>query len=140
MNVYGDQYGLGDMYGCNIPMYNGNTIPMGSDMMNYPANMNQMCENMQGMYQMNTKPIKYTKSQIIQGLKDNLVMLSGVAISCEEKIEEIPDVLRHACSQYGVSFLQKCAFPVPEMGLSVDFYFCKACGKLYYLKDFMMGY
>ena len=103
------------------------------------GNMPQMnMYNGQGYYGMQQmQPIHYSKSQIIDVLRSFLQQSTNVAVSGEDKIEETPNELRHACAPWGVSFLQRCDFPVPEMGITVPFYFCKSCGKLFYLKDFM---
>ena len=81
--------------------------------------------------------VTYRRNEILQGLRDYVVNQTGKPISKEEKIEETPELLRHACVECKVSQLGVCYFTVPEMNLSVPFYFCTACGKLYYLKDFM---
>ena len=81
--------------------------------------------------------IRYTRPQIIQVLRDYCTNSTGVYISKEEKIDEAPQLLRHACAEAGISQLSMYEFPVQAMGISVPFYFCKACGKLFYMKDFM---
>lgn len=81
--------------------------------------------------------VKYTKGQIIQGLRDYVTMNTGIPISAEEKIEDTPQLMRHACAAAKISQLGINYFCVPEMGLQIPFYFCTACGKLFYPKDFM---
>lgn len=83
-------------------------------------------------------PIKYSRQQMLDGLRNYVVMSGQVPISREEKIEETPQLLRHACAPCGVSFLQMLNFSIPEVGVNIPFYFCTACGKLYYYKDFYM--
>jgi hypothetical protein len=81
--------------------------------------------------------IKYTRSQIIQGLRDYVINMSGVIINKEERIEDTPQLLRHACAEAKVSYLSINYFMIPEMCMQVPFYFCTACGKLFYPRDFM---
>lgn len=82
--------------------------------------------------------VKYTRQQMLDGLRNYVIMANQgrVPISKEEKIEETPQVLRHACADCGVSYLQMLTFNIPEAGVQIPFYFCTACGKLYYYKDF----
>ena len=81
---------------------------------------------------------KLNRSMILQYIQDYVVNLTQVPISRVEKIEETPNMLRHACAEVGdVSYLQMNNFSVPELGINVSFYFCTACGKLYIQKDFM---
>lgn len=84
------------------------------------------------------KPIRYSRGQMLQGLRDFVVNISQTAISREERIEDTPQVLRHACAPSGVSGLGVNHFPIPEMNVNIPFYFCKSCGKLYYYKDFSL--
>lgn len=49
-------------------------------------------------------------------------------------IDELPDQLRHSCIYTGVTFLPQFSCPVPSedyAGLSLPYYFCDKCGKLY---------
>lgn len=81
---------------------------------------------------------RINRASIMQYIQNYVINLTQVPISKVEKIEETPDVLRHACVEVGdVSYLQANKFPVPELGIYVMFYFCTACGKLYIQKDFM---
>lgn len=121
-------YGQGQMYGQEQMYYQGQPYEQGKI-------YEQGFGGMQGYPQM--QPIKYSKTQIIDAMRNYIQQCSGTAVSGEDKVEEFPDSLRHACAPCGVSFLQKCEFPVPEMGFAVPFYFCTACGKLFYAKDFM---
>jgi hypothetical protein len=81
--------------------------------------------------------VKYTRAQIIQGLRDYVMNNSGVMISKEEKIDDTPQLLRHACAEAKISQLGINYFYVPEMGLQIPFYFCTACGKLFYPREVM---
>lgn len=80
--------------------------------------------------------VKYTRQQMLDGLRNYVIMQTRMTINKEEKILETPQVLRHACAECGVSKLQMLQFRIPEAGISIPFYFCTACGKLYYYKDF----
>lgn len=82
--------------------------------------------------------VKYTRQQMLDGLRNYVIMNTQgrVPISRAEKIEETPQLLRHACAECGVSRLQMLVFNIPEAGVQIPFYFCTACGKLFYYKDF----
>lgn len=82
--------------------------------------------------------VKYSRQQMLDGLRNFVIMQTRVPISKEEKLEETPQFLRHACAQCGVSQLQMLQFNIPEAGISIPFYFCTACGKLFYYKDFSL--
>jgi len=81
--------------------------------------------------------VHYTKSQYIDGLRAYVMNASGLMISSEDAIEEYPQLLRHACAPAKISYLPVCYFNVPETGVRIPFYFCTACGKLFYMKDFL---
>lgn len=80
--------------------------------------------------------VKYSRQQMLDGLRNFVVMQTHMPISKEEKIPETPALLRHACAQCGISQLQMLQFNIPESGITIPFYFCTACGKLFYYKDF----
>ena len=102
------------------------------------GNAQQFDNNMQMPYpQMGMPQVRYTKSQIIQCLRDCACQYYKRYITSEEKLEDMPSQLRHACAEAGISFLPLGQFPVPEMGLTVPYYFCTCCGKLFYVNDFM---
>lgn len=81
--------------------------------------------------------VHYTKAQILDGLRNYVMANTGRQITKEEKLEETPQLLRHACAEAKITNLPLSNFYVAEMNVSVPFYFCQACGKLFYLKDFM---
>lgn len=81
--------------------------------------------------------VHYTKAQILDGLRNYVMANTGRQITREEKLEETPQLLRHACAEAKITNLPLSNFYVAEMNVSVPFYFCQACGKLFYLKDFM---
>lgn len=79
----------------------------------------------------------YTRQQYLDGLRQYVYRNTGIWPQSEIKVEDLPDMWRHACAQAGVVQLPKCAFYVPETGVTVYFYFCSACGRLFYCPDFM---
>lgn len=111
-----------DMYGDYSQMQQG-----------YPQMQQGYPQDMYGGMNM----IRYTRGQYLDGLRNYVTNSSGVAIMKEERIEDVPNLLRHACAEAKVSYLPKCQFYVPETGVTIPFYFCLACGKLFYFKDFM---
>lgn len=81
--------------------------------------------------------VHYTKAQYLVGLRNYVFNLTGVAITKEERLDDVPQLLRHACAAAKISKLAQCYFQVPETGVSIPFFFCLACGKLYYPRDFV---
>ena len=81
--------------------------------------------------------IKYSKHEIIDALIYQIQCTTGRVVVEQQKIEDTPDFLRHACAEAKISRLQRLSFPVYEMGIEVPFYFCLACGKLFYPSNFM---
>ena len=112
--------------------------------MNMPYGQNNMYgqQMMNGMqqtgYDYGQGIIRHTKAEIIQGLRDYVVCNTGMPITVEVKIDETPDLLRHACASSGVSKLTMCHFYVYDIGLDIPFYFCMSCGKLFYPRDIMI--
>lgn len=82
--------------------------------------------------------VKYSRQQMLEGLRNYVINCNQgrVMISREEKLEETPQLLRHACADCGISYLQMLTFNIPEAGIQIPFYFCTSCGKLFYYKDF----
>lgn len=102
----------------------------------YQQPMSYGYDNQMMGYNMQTPRIN--KASVMQYIQSYVINLTQVPISKVEKIDETPDILRHACVEVGdVSYLQVNKFPIQELGIYVMFYFCKACGKLYIQKDFM---
>lgn len=83
------------------------------------------------------------KSLVIQNLANEVGLHSantgGSAVTQIVKIEECPDTMRHACVYRGISRLPKSIYNVQtDCGiLSIPYYFCNTCGKLYIYNDFM---
>lgn len=92
--------------------------------------------NMYGNVDMYGNTIRVTRGQAVQALRDYIISLSGAPIMKEIKIDETPDLLRHACVNCGISHLPKNIFPIPAMCSQITFYFCKSCGTLFYTPDF----
>lgn len=80
---------------------------------------------------------KINRREALEQLKMQIASTTGVYVSQEVGIEDYSETFRHACLDSGVSFLQKCEYKIPEVGVSIPFFFCMSCGKLFYLKDFM---
>lgn len=82
---------------------------------------------------------KLSKGQILDNMCTFIYANTGVAVTKREKIDEIPQTLRHACTQKGVCHLEPFSFQYPtEMGMvSVPFFFCSSCGKMYYCTDYL---
>lgn len=114
-------------------------------MMQQSPNMMGMQPNM-GIYQqpMGTVDrfgfVKYSRQQYLDILRNYVITNCQVAISKEQPILETPDNLRHCCveSQSKITMLPKLWCYVPETNMSIAFYFCRDCGKLFYFKDFML--
>ena len=111
--------------------------PMSGGMVGFPTGIPQFPEYMAGRMDASGY-VKYTRAQMLDGLRNYVIMCNNgrVPISKEEKLEETPQLLRHACAECGVSQLQMLTFNIPEAGIQIPFYFCTACGKLFYWKDF----
>lgn len=84
--------------------------------------------------------VKYSRQQYLDILRNYVITNCQVAISKEQPILETPDNLRHCCveSQFKITMLPKLWCYVPETNMSIAFYFCRDCGKLFYFKDFML--
>lgn len=114
-------------------------------MMQQSPNMMGMQPNM-GMYQQPMGTIdrfgfvKYSRQQYLDILRNYVITNCQVAISKEQPILETPDNLRHCCveSQSKITMLPKLWCYIPETNMSIAFYFCRDCGKLFYFKDFML--
>ena len=142
-----DQYGQGMMQGYNQPMqgYAQGMMPMQD-----PYNQNMMMQqNMYGTQMMNPYGgrvdqmgyVHYSRGQVLQMLRDYVVMNTGKTIVCEEKLDDLPmGSLRHCCAESKsiITSLSPYTFQLPEAGIQFQFYFCMDCCKLFYPKDFMI--
>ena len=84
--------------------------------------------------------VHYSRGQVLQMLRDFVVMNTGKTIMCEEKLEDLPmNNLRHCCAESKSIITNLCpyTFQLPEAGIQFQFYFCMDCCKLFYPKDFM---
>lgn len=84
--------------------------------------------------------VHYSRGQVLQMLRDFVVMNTGKTIMCEEKLDDLPmNNLRHCCAESKSIITNLCpyTFQLPEAGIQFQFYFCMDCCKLFYLKDFM---
>ena len=84
--------------------------------------------------------VHYSRGQVLQMLRDFVVMNTGKTIMCEEKLDDLPmNNLRHCCAESKSIITNLCPyiFQLPEAGIQFQFYFCMDCCKLFYPKDFM---
>lgn len=142
-----DQYGQGMMQGYNqlIQGYGQGMMPMQD-----PYNQNMMMQqNMYGTQMINPYGgrvdqmgyVHYSRGQVLQMLRDYVVMNTGKTIVCEEKLDDLPmGSLRHCCAESKsiITSLNPYTFQLPEAGIQFQFYFCMDCCKLFYPKDFMI--
>lgn len=142
-----DQYGQGMMQGYNQHMqgYGQGMMPMQD-----PYNQNMMMQqNMYGTQMINPYGgrvdqmgyVHYSRGQVLQMLRDYVVMNTGKTIVCEEKLDDLPmGSLRHCCAESKsiITSLSPYTFQLPEAGIQFQFYFCMDCCKLFYPKDFMI--
>lgn len=85
--------------------------------------------------------VHYSRGQVLQMLRDYVVMNTGKTIVCEEKLDDLPmGSLRHCCAESKsiITSLSPYTFQLPEAGIQFQFYFCMDCCKLFYPKDFMI--
>lgn len=142
-----DQYGQGMMQGYNQPMqgYGQGMMPMQDQ---YNQNM-MMQQNMYDTQMINPYGgridqmgyVHYSRGQVLQMLRDYVVMNTGKTIVCEEKLDDLPmGSLRHCCAESKsiITSLSPYTFQLPEAGIQFQFYFCMDCCKLFYPKDFMI--
>lgn len=142
-----DQYGQGMMQGYNQHMqgYGQGMMPMQD-----PYNQNMMMQqNMYGAQMINPYGgrvdqmgyVHYSRGQVLQMLRDYVVMNTGKTIMCEEKLDDLPmGSLRHCCAESKsiITSLSPYTFQLPEAGIQFQFYLCMDCCKLFYPKDFMI--
>lgn len=84
--------------------------------------------------------VHYSRGQVLQMLRDFVVMNTGKTIMCEEKLDDLPmNNLRHCCAESKSIITNLCpyTFQLPEACIQFQFYFCMDCCKLFYPKDFM---
>lgn len=84
--------------------------------------------------------VHYSRGQVLQMLRDFVVMNTGKTIMCEEKLDDLPmNNLRHCCAESKSIITNLCPyiFQLPDAGIQFQFYFCMDCCKLFYPKDFM---
>ncbi len=137
-----------------MPMqgYNQGMMPMQGytqGMMQDPYSQNiMMQQSMYGNQMMNPYGgridqmgyVHYSRGQVLQMLRDFVVMNTGKTIMCEERLDDLPmNNLRHCCAESKSIITNLCpyTFQLPEAGIQFQFYFCMDCCKLFYPKDFM---
>lgn len=132
--------------------YNQGMMPMQGytqGMMQDPYSQNiMMQQNMYGNQMMSPYGgridqmgyVHYSRGQVLQMLRDFVVINTGKTIMCEEKLDDLPmNNLRHCCAESKSIITNLCpyTFQLPEAGIQFQFYFCMDCCKLFYPKDFM---
>lgn len=107
----------------------------GDNMFNLFGNNFNMQQQQQ---QYNQIPKSYTKSAIIAAVSEYCYNQTGVAVTKTEKVEECPTSIRHACLNGGIRFLPQYYLTLPSVNgnITVYFYFCTLCGKLFIFNDF----
>lgn len=135
-----------DTYGQNMMPMQGYNHGM---MMQDPYSQNMMMQqSMYGNQMTNSYGgrvdqmgyVHYSRGQVLQMLRDFVVMNTGKTIMCEEKLDDLPmNNLRHCCAESKsiITNLSPYTFQLPEAGIQFQFYFCMDCCKLFYPKDFM---
>ena len=127
MNMMGGQM---DMMGYQQPMMQQ---PMGM--------MPQMDVSQMGMMGYGNfdgygyKPVHYSKSEILEGLKCYIANNTGIMVTRVVKLDDFPQYVKHACMNGKIQHLIPNTFTVPEAGVSFQYWFCMYCGKLFILKD-----
>ena len=85
--------------------------------------------------------IHYNKSELLYGLRNYVSVMHNSHILKEERLEDVPLVsgLRHACAYtpIHISMLPVNYFNLPEVNMSIPYFFCPACGKVYFARDFI---
>lgn len=74
---------------------------------------------------------KPSVSEVYRNLAQYVCSVTGTMPVTTIKLEETPQKMRHACIEAGISNLEKNIYSVPEFGITVEYYYCKACCKLF---------
>lgn len=82
---------------------------------------------------------RLTKGTACQMVCEYVLQQTGVAVTKMTKIDECPSSMRHACVNGGIQSLPQYYLNVPsQFGmLTIYFYFCNICGKLFIYDGFM---
>ena len=128
-----------------------NLLMQQQDIMGMQPNQmyNMQPSPMYGMQNMYQQPIasydrfgfaKYSRQQYLNILRNYVIQNCQVAISKEQPILEVPNMIRHCCVECStkIVMLPKFCCTVPETNMQIPFYFCRDCGKLFYYKDFAL--
>lgn len=93
-------------------------------------------DNYSGQYQnfSGDNRVTHLQRHVLQEIIEQYLMQNcGIRVSCFEKIDEFPEMLRHSCVATGVTFLSRNTYTLPQ-GYDVQVvpvYFCQCCGKVY---------
>ena len=108
---------------------------------NQMMNMQQMSvqqNQMQTMVMQGTRHL--TRGEIVNDMSMFATRNTGVVVSKVVKLDEMPNTLRHACTYAGVTELPQYTYQyMSEYGsaITVPFFFCPKCGKLFYDSDYL---
>lgn len=87
---------------------------------------------------------KFSTSQILMTLREQLAMQYNInpAQIQVQRIDEFPELLRHACAYGYIQWLPKQQFDVTDRDgyRVVYYYFCNKCGKLFFPSHLDMQY
>lgn len=81
---------------------------------------------------------KIPKNQVYRYIADEATRVTRVPVTKINKIQEVPNTMRHSCPRTGIVFLQKFEYsvPTPTGVISVPYYFCSMCGTLFIYSEF----
>lgn len=81
---------------------------------------------------------KIPKNQVYRYIADEVTRVTRVPVTKINKIQEVPNALRHSCPRTGIVFLQKFEYsvPTPSGVILVPYYFCSMCGTLFIYSEF----
>lgn len=107
--------------------------------------MQEFNQDIYGEYMADGKRFKgYTIAEIEKGLMEYIKENTGREVYKIVYIDSYPEsifqgeqygLLRHACAYRGISFIAPNFLNIPEMDLTLYFYYCTQCRKLYYCKS-----
>ena len=82
-----------------------------------------------------------TKTALLEWVKNYVQNGTGVFVTKVEKVDDLPQTIRHSCHLTGVCLINRATMyiPVGTYAVEVPYCFCTACGKLYVPKDLTGG-
>ena len=84
---------------------------------------------------------RMSKTTILEGLKNSVQNSTGVFVTKVERIDDLPQTIRHSCHLTGVCLLNRATMyiPIGNTAVEVPYCFCNVCGTLYVPKDLTGG-